>query len=390
MSSLDADLALKTDVFVPKKISNGNQILRCHLKDWIKKIVQQFEDDKAAPTSEKMSEEIATILFLLDVYNKNLLDTPKYTVRQAREELDLFSKKFIQQEYLNNDDVFFQLRQFFNSHRIDETTYIIQAFEDFKTIIWEFADQLKDEMKDQKTDDQYIDGHFRELRDAVESNSIDKLRAKSKEFISKYVEVQNKKEVNKQKRMNSIKKNLNTFKKKFTEAQHTLNHDHLTGAYNRRYFEEQIRGFAATADIGESKSVMMILDIDHFKKINDTYGHDIGDFVLKECVATIQKLFPRENDVVARLGGEEFVVFLPDYNLDMAVKKGEEVLETIRKQAFVHGEHQIKFTVSIGLSEWRANDQLELIYKRCDQALYEAKNSGRNRLVVADKLQAVA
>lgn len=361
------------------------------MKDWIKKIVQQFEvDNKSTTAPEKMSEELATVLFLIDVYNKNLWDTPKFSVRQAREDLDKFSKKLIQSEPEDSDEVFFELRQFFNAHRIDETTYFVQSFEDFKKIIWEFADQLKDEVKDQKNNDQCIDGHFRELRDAVESNSIEKLREKSKEFISKYVEVQSRKETSKQKRMNSIKKNLNTFKKKLTDAQHTLNHDFLTGAYNRRFFEEQIHSFATTADMGDSKSAMMILDIDHFKKINDTYGHDIGDFVLKECVATVQKLFPRESDVVARLGGEEFVVFLPDYNLEAAVKKGEEVLETIRKQAFVHGEHQIKFTVSIGLSEWRSGDQLEAIYKRCDQALYEAKNSGRNRLVVADKLKAVA
>ncbi len=363
------------------------------MKDWIKKIVQQFEvENKNAETPVKMSEEMATILFLIDVYNKNLLDTPKFSVRQAREELDVFSKKLIQAGVPGHDtaaheETFFQLRQFFNSHRIDETAYFLSAFEDFKKIIWEFADQLKDEFKDQKHNDQQIDGQFKELRDAVESNSIEKLREKSKEFISKYVEVQNRKDTSKAKRMNSIKKNLNQFKKKLTEAQHTLNHDFLTGAYNRRFFEDQVRSFATTVDMGDSKSVMMILDIDHFKKINDTYGHDIGDFVLKECVTTIKKMFTRESDVVARLGGEEFSIFLPDYTMDMAIKKGEEVLETIRKQAFVHGEHQIKFTVSMGLSEWRMNDQLELIYKRCDQALYEAKNSGRNRLVVADKLK---
>lgn len=358
------------------------------MRDWIKKIVQQFEvDSKASGEPEKISEELATILFLIDIYNKNLWDTPKFSVRQAREELDQFSKKLIQSKNIDQEELFFQLRQFFNSHRIDETTYFLQAFEDFKTIIWGFADQLKEEVKDQRSNDQYIDAHFKELRDAVESNSIEKLRTKSKEFISKYVEVQNKKENGKQKRLNSIKRNLNQFKKKLSEAQHTMNHDFLTGAYNRRFFEEQVKTFGAVAEIGESKSVMMILDIDHFKKINDSYGHDIGDFVLRECVGTIKKLFTRENDVVARLGGEEFAVFLPDYTMDSAMKKAEEVLDTIRKQVFVHGEHQIRFTVSLGLSEWRSSDHFETIYKRCDQALYEAKTSGRNKIVVADKLK---
>lgn len=359
------------------------------MREWIRKIVQQFEvDSPNSSKPEKMSEELATILFLIDVYNKNLWDTPKFSVRHAREELDSLSKKLIHsQDQENSEEIFFQFRQFFNAHRIDETTYFLQAFEDFKSIIWGFADQLKEEIKDQKANDQAISGQFKELRDAVESNSLEKLRSTSKEFISKYVEVQNKKENNKQKRINSIKKNLGQFKKKLTEAQHSLNHDFLTGAYNRRYFEEQIKSFSTIQEIGDNKSVMMVLDIDHFKKINDSYGHDIGDFVLKECVTTIKKLFPRESDVVARLGGEEFAIFLPDYNLDAAIKKAEEVLETVRKQVFVQGEHQIKFTVSLGLSEWRNSDQFETVYKRCDQALYEAKNSGRNKFIIAEKIK---
>lgn len=358
------------------------------MKDWIRKIVQQFEVDKPnSQGADKISDEMATILFMIDVYNKNLWDTPKFSSRHAREELDSFSKKFIKLNEEKNDDLFFQFRQFFNSHRIDETTYFLQAFEDFKGIIWDFADQLKDEVKDQKDNDRAIEGQFQDLRDAVESNSLEKLRATSKEFISKYVEVQNRKENNKQKRINSIKKNLGQFKKKLTEAQYSLNHDFLTGAYNRRYFEEQVRSFATVQDLGECRAVMMILDIDHFKKINDSYGHDIGDFVLKECVHTIKKLFPRESDIVARLGGEEFSVFLPDYTVEMAVKKATEVLETIQKQVFVQGEHQIKFTVSLGISEWRNGDQFITVYKRCDQALYEAKNSGRNKFMVAEKLK---
>ena len=229
--------------------------MRWSLREWIKKIVQQFEMESSdSSTPEKMSEELATILFLIDVYNKNLWDTPKFSVRLAREELDSLSKKLIQsQNQKNSDDVFFQFRQFFNAHRIDETAYFLQAFEDFKGIIWDFADQLKDEVKDQKDNDQAISGQFKDLRDAVESNSLEKLRSTSKEFILKYVEVQNKKENNKQKRINSIKKNLGQFKKKLSEAQQTLNHDFLTGAYNRRYFEEQIRSFATLQEMADTK-----------------------------------------------------------------------------------------------------------------------------------------
>lgn len=358
------------------------------MKEWVRKIIQQFEidDDEKMKSQNSINEELATLLFLLDIYNKNLWDTSKYPARQAREELDKLTQAILKShQSQEKEDTFFKVRQFFSTHRVDESAYVTQTFEDFKNIIWDFADQLKEEVKDQRHADQMIAGSFKDLRDAVESNSIESLRKKSKEFISHYVDVQNKKENLKQKRISSIKKNLNQFKKKLGEAEQSLNRDFLTGAYNRRYFEEQIKSFSTLSDVSDSKAVMMILDIDHFKNINDTYGHDIGDFVLKECVQTMKRLFTRESDVLARLGGEEFCIFLPDYSYEQATKKADEVLDTIRKQVFIHGEHKIQFTLSIGLSEWKPNDQMELIYKRCDQALYEAKHTGRNRWVSADK-----
>src|SRR6185437_5339899 len=90
---------------------------------------------------------------------------------------------------------------------------------------------------------------------------------------------------------------------------------------------------------------------DHFKKINDTYGHPVGDFVLKELVATLNQLFTRDGEIVARIGGEEFAILLPDFQVGHAIKKAEEVLNRVRSQVYVHEGHKISFTVSIGIAE---------------------------------------
>jgi diguanylate cyclase len=132
-------------------------------------------------------------------------------------------------------------------------------------------------------------------------------------------------------------------------------------------------------------------DIDFFKKINDSYGHDIGDFVLKECVQMLQGSFNRKEDFVARIGGEEFAVLLPDCKIEEAVKKAAVCLDKIRKEKLLHGKLEIKFTVSMGLAELNPGENAEQWLKRADQALYQSKNSGRDKYTVSpNKIQIVA
>lgn len=366
------------------------------MKDWIKKIAQQFEVEDTSDKKKNhaansvVNDEVGTIIYILDVLNKNLVDTPQYPVRKAREEIDNLTKQLLQLNEHSVEEVLFKTRQFINSHRIDEATHFQHSFEDFKKIIWDFADQLKEELKEQKKLDSHVDNNLKSLRDAVESNSIEVLRKKSKEFINSYMEVQTKKEQNKEKRIASIKKNLTHFKKKLSEAEVSLNTDFLTQAYNRRYFEEQVKSFLKMNDLTDSQACLFVMDIDFFKKINDQFGHDIGDFVLKECVKVLKKSFIRENDILARMGGEEFAVFLPDYKIELAIKKAEEVLETVRKQVFVQGQNQIRFTLSIGIADLKKDDHFDSWYKRADLALYEAKNSGRNKFILNEGLKKVS
>lgn len=393
----DLKTYLSRKMVFKKTVNNRRTLEEFCLKDWIKKIAQQFEVEEDSSKKKKdnsgngnhVSDEVGTIIYILDVLNKNLVDTPQYSVRKTREIIDDLTKQLLHQDVKALEETLFKTRQFVNSHRVDEFTHFQHSFEDFKNIIWDFADQLKDELKDQKKMDSHVDAHLKSLRDAVESNSIDTLRKKSKDFIQSYMEVQNKKEQNKEKRIISIKKNLNHFKKRLTEAETSLNVDFLTQAFNRKYFEEQTRNFIKFNELTESNACLMVMDIDFFKKINDQFGHDIGDFVLKECVRVLKQIFIRETDVLARMGGEEFAVFLPDYKVELAIKKAEEVLDTVRKQIFVQSQNQIRFTLSIGISELRKEDTLDTWYKRADLALYEAKNSGRNKFVLSEVLKKV-
>ncbi len=355
------------------------------VKQWVKKLFLQFDLDPKHKTGEvvEISEDRSTLLFILDIYNKHLIEIENHSVRKVRSALDELTKSLLNPPPGKLEDILFQVRQFFSSYRIDETTYIQNTFDDFKKIIWEFADQLAEDIRQDQKADQVLDGSLNQLKDAVESNSIEELRSKSKEFIHHYSSYQTQKDVRKQKRITSVKKNLDLVKKQLMEANVSMRQDHLTKAFNRKSFDEQINHAYQMHALDKVPVTLMSFDIDHFKKINDTYGHDVGDFILKECVALLKKIFAREKDVVARLGGEEFAVLLPDYNVEHAQKKAEEVLQLVRKETFVHGTNQIKFTISIGIASLVDNENIATWMKRVDVALYHSKQTGRDRYTIA-------
>ncbi len=159
--------------------------------------------------------------------------------------------------------------------------------------------------------------------------------------------------------------------------------DSLTGLYNRRIFEQNFKKYWKTA-IRERHSISMILcDIDHFKKINDTYGHQAGDRCLREFAEILQKCISRPMDMVARYGGEEFVFVLPDTPLLGAITIANEI-QMMLNQRNENPETQIKMTTSIGVSSIVPQEKQEsfTLLQESDKALYEAKKRGRNQIVV--------
>ncbi len=159
--------------------------------------------------------------------------------------------------------------------------------------------------------------------------------------------------------------------------------DALTGIYNRRYFMENLeREFNRCKRYKDLFSVVL-MDIDHFKVINDSYGHLFGDFVLKEvCAIALETL--RSTDILARFGGEEFILLLPGTDSSGAVAMAERIRYLIEKNTFVQGSQSAKLTLSAGVASFphEKSDSAEAIMKLADHALYSAKSKGRNRVVI--------
>jgi two-component system cell cycle response regulator len=161
--------------------------------------------------------------------------------------------------------------------------------------------------------------------------------------------------------------------------------DGLTGLHNRRYMESHLQTLAEQAGLRSKPLALMILDIDYFKSINDNYGHDCGDDVLREFAMRIRKSI-RGIDLACRYGGEEFVIVMPETDMHVAGMVAERLRRAIAGEAFSidRGNKRIEVTISIGLATLeKKGEPIADVLKRADVALYRAKHDGRNRVVAA-------
>jgi diguanylate cyclase (GGDEF)-like protein len=164
-------------------------------------------------------------------------------------------------------------------------------------------------------------------------------------------------------------------KQKAKKYKNKANTDHLTKLYNREFLDKY---FSTHSFLDEKDNVCIIFDIDHFKNVNDNYGHDVGDEILRH-LATLSKSFFRDEDILVRYGGEEFLIIIEHIDYEDAYKKAEEFRSYIDKNRSFY--NNIHITLSLGITKFKPYENKADIIKRADIALYKAKNNGRNQVV---------
>jgi len=186
-----------------------------------------------------------------------------------------------------------------------------------------------------------------------------------------------------QSRVLVLEEEVQKLRNNLTEALKMRDIDTLTRVPNRRAFDIESRNAFETFMRHKTPCCMVLADIDHFKKINDTYGHQTGDKIL-QSYARLLKSKLRRIDFLARYGGEEFAIILPNTTLRGAVQVMERVRTSLESTEFVTRRRKIRVTASFGISELHLNSTIESWIEQADKALYRAKEQGRNRVCVAD------
>ena len=183
-------------------------------------------------------------------------------------------------------------------------------------------------------------------------------------------------------RVDEAEKRINELQGELDKASLLVRHDQLTGALNRRGLDEIYENEVARANRRRSPLCVALLDIDNFKKLNDSLGHDAGDAALIHLVSVIRETL-RPQDTLARFGGEEFIILLPDTAAADADKALVRLQRELTKRYFLANNEKVLITFSAGLTELRSDDTQASVIKRADEAMYTAKKTGKNRVVSA-------
>ncbi|MCP4386976.1 MAG: diguanylate cyclase, partial [Gammaproteobacteria bacterium] len=224
-----------------------------------------------------------------------------------------------------------------------------------------------------------------ELKTEISKN-IDEIRGGVDDFVDRFNERHDATEERNLKlteQLTQMEQETQELQVMLQENRTKLMYDALTGIYSRMAYDERIMQELSRWGRYQTGFSYAILDIDHFKRINDTYGHNAGDKALK-IVAQIMQSYVRQSDYVFRIGGEEFVLLLTSTNASAAATMVEKMRTGISESSFHFKGEPVSLTLSAGITETRNGDNVESIYERADAALYKAKNSGRNCQFIAD------
>lgn len=227
-------------------------------------------------------------------------------------------------------------------------------------------------LRDEELKD-YIRNQLQVLSSSVDRTASDELN--NRKFVIELLK-------NTTDRMDTGNENLAEIYKMIDSMNSLVLKDTLTGIYNRRYIFEKLPVDIISASLSEQSLSIIMADIDFFKRVNDTYGHSVGDCTLKSFANSLSGCIRREGDWVSRYGGEEFLICLPSAGLEKAIEIAELMRKTVENNAIFCGEHTVKITASFGVCSIKPTTGASVVnlIELADKKLYIAKNNGRNRV----------
>ena len=274
------------------------------------------------------------------------------------------------------------LRDFALQLRRRENTYVISSLRDVRKVLGELVNSLGTVVVEDQEEQAEIAAQINHLKQVIESDApLDTLKREAMQVISTISRVSKSRHSTRSDALGVLTEKLESLRNELNEARREMGLDALTALHNRKAFDQYLRRSFELSKLSTQHTCLLMMDLDHFKNVNDQFGHQAGDLVLKGFAECCTRTFPRQSDFIARYGGEEFAVILRETAADAAKMLGERLLQAVRSMRIKYNEHTLKITASIGLAELGLADDPETWLRRADSALYRAKNSGRDRLV---------
>jgi diguanylate cyclase len=313
-----------------------------------------------------------------DTWARHILTgTPPPSGQRDQEDSSQLQSVALHQRHLPN------LLQFFRNHRRDEQAAVLNSAKGMRGLISDMTNGLRISISEDKSSDERVRDEMASMNSMLKSNSLEEIRQKLGRTIELVTQVTQQRQQRYETQLESMVKRVRALREDLIALREKVDLDALTRLYNRGAFDAVLTRQTDYSFLSGQTMSLIMLDLDDFKQINDSYGHPAGDLVLRKVADTLVREFPRRCDFIARYGGEEFVIILVDIVPEEQTSIANRLLETIRSLSIDYEGTDIQVTASIGVSACRPEDNAEMLLKRADHALYQAKQGGRDRVVIA-------
>ena len=348
-----------------------------------------------APRSVAPGDDAAldTVANLLKAFGENAFDTDNVSAAETRTECEGWAQKITVgsgRGEVGEDGKpvpfrrdFGGVRRYFTAQRSHEREFVGRSLGNLREAVHAFARCLTTTVGEDRAADERVGAQLGKLVGAFQSNDFEAIRNEAEGIVAVVQEVMAKRSESQKRMLGELSQKINELRDELSDVREKAALDPLTQLFNRASLDAHLERVADLAFLLSSSPCILMIDVDHFKKINDTHGHPVGDQVLRRVADALVRNFLRREDFVARYGGEEFVVVIPDSSLHNAELRAERVRQSLSELEIDTGKSKIQVTVSIGLASLASGDAGVSWLARADSALYEAKGSGRNCVRVA-------
>lgn len=267
------------------------------------------------------------------------------------------------------------------SHRRKERHWVTRSVREMAETVVGLVTRLSRNVALDRGSDSRVGEQLDRLKGAVAHEDLAKIRSEVLSAVETIGEAIKERDERQRSEMAAISRQLVSLRNELTHTRKEMALDGLTRLYNRASLDEHMESVASIALLSGREACLLMVDVDHFKSVNDTWGHQAGDAVLKGVADTLVKSFPRRSDFVGRYGGEEFAIVLGEDGAATARMLAQRLMERVRESEVPWEGQAIRVTVSVGIAQFGESDSVKEWVARADRALYQAKTEGRDRAV---------
>ncbi len=271
-----------------------------------------------------------------------------------------------------------KLKSSFELSRKEEVKFLNQYILGLRGLLWSALNTVQEQRGQAYQESIRMDQLKDKMVRALDSDDLLQMKLVVKDWIVLHNQINQDRKKEMEESQANFQRQLSRLQSELFQMQSEMKLDGLTQVYNRKAFDSEVSKALSIAQLSGRPAALLLFDIDHFKNVNDTYGHPIGDKVLQSFAKLLVQNFPMRTDFVARYGGEEFVVLMAECDLAEAAKKAEKFVTVLRRTVMSFGNVSLRLTASIGIAGSKPFEKVEDWIKRSDELLYQAKRDGRD------------